>query len=103
MTGRALYFSKRLIPSFPMARSTGIVAGAMHVGVYAYRREALATYMAAPVTELETLEGLEQFRFLAAGIPVAVVEVATPSFAFRELNNPGTSADRGSLAVAGLE
>ena len=41
-----------------------------------------------PVSELEMLEGLEQLRFLVAGIPVAVVDVETPPFALRELNNP---------------
>ena len=37
----------------------------LHVGVYAYRPEALELYVATPVSELETLEGLEQLRFLA--------------------------------------
>src|SRR5205823_10564323 len=87
--GYALYFSKRLIPHLP----TGALDGAMspvrlHVGVYAYRPEALERYVATPVSELETLEGLEQLRFLVAGIPVAVVEVEPLSFALRELNNP---------------
>jgi 3-deoxy-manno-octulosonate cytidylyltransferase (CMP-KDO synthetase) len=60
----------------------------LHVGVYAYRPEALERYAATPVSELETLEGLEQLRFLVAGVPVAVVDVATPDFTLRELNNP---------------
>jgi 3-deoxy-manno-octulosonate cytidylyltransferase (CMP-KDO synthetase) len=60
----------------------------LHVGVYAYRPEALERYVATPVSELEELEGLEQLRFLVAGVPVAVVEVQTPPFALRELNNP---------------
>ena len=60
----------------------------LHVGVYAYRPEALERYVATPVSELETLEGLEQLRFLVAGVPVAVVDVETPPFALRELNNP---------------
>ena len=61
--GHALYFSKRLIPHLP----TGALDAAMspvrlHVGVYAYRPEALKRYVATPVSELETLEGLEQLR-----------------------------------------
>jgi len=76
----------------------------LHVGVYAYRPEALERYVATPVSELETLEGLEQLRFLAAGIPVAVVDVATPPFALRELNNPEDVAPiEQALAEAGLE
>jgi len=34
------------------------------------------------------LEGLEQLRFLDQGIPIDVVEVETPPFILRELNNP---------------
>ena len=87
--GYALYFSKRLIPHLPSGALDGAMSPVrLHVGVYAYRPEALERYVATPVSELETLEGLEQLRFLVAGIPVAVVEVATPPFALRELNNP---------------
>ncbi|WP_395624000.1 cytidylyltransferase domain-containing protein, partial [Sphingomonas daechungensis] len=87
--GYALYFSKRLIPHLPDGSlSDGLSPVRLHVGVYAYRPEALERYAATPVSELETLEGLEQLRFLVAGVPVAVVDVATPSFALRELNNP---------------
>ena len=60
----------------------------LHVGVYAYRPEALDRYVATPVSELEQLEGLEQLRFLVTGVPMAVVDVETPPFALRELNNP---------------
>lgn len=87
--GHALYFSKRLIPHLPPGSLEGELSPVrLHVGVYAYRPEALERYVATPVSELETLEGLEQLRFLDAGISVAVVEVETPPFALRELNNP---------------
>ena len=57
-----------------------------------------------PVSQLEELEGLEQLRFLAANIPVDVVEVETPPFALRELNNPEDVAPiEDALAMAGLE
>jgi len=103
--GHALYFSKRLIPHLP----DGVLDGEMspmrlHVGVYAYRPEALDRYIATPVSELEALEGLEQLRFLAAGVAVAVVDVVTPPFALRELNNPEDRAPiEQALAEAGLE
>ena len=87
--GHALYFSKRLIPHLPASALDGELSPVrLHVGVYAYRPEALERYVATPVSELEELEGLEQLRFLVAGVPVAVVEVQTPPFALRELNNP---------------
>ena len=76
----------------------------LHVGVYAYRPRALELYRGTPVSELETLEGLEQLRFLDAGVPIHVVEVETPPFALRELNNPEDVAPiEEALAAAGLE
>jgi 3-deoxy-manno-octulosonate cytidylyltransferase (CMP-KDO synthetase) len=103
--GRALYFSKRLIPHLPAGALGGEMSPVrLHVGVYAYRPEALERYVATPVTELETLEGLEQLRFLVAGVPVAVADVTTPPFALRELNNPEDVAPiEQALADAGLE
>lgn len=103
--GRALYFSKRLIPYVPSdALDGGLSPVRLHVGVYAYRPDALERYAAIPVNELEQLEGLEQLRFLVAGVPVAVVEVPRPPFALRELNNPEDVAPiEQALAAAGIE
>jgi 3-deoxy-manno-octulosonate cytidylyltransferase (CMP-KDO synthetase) len=102
---RALYFSKRLVPHLPSGSLDGGMSPVrLHVGVYAYRPKALALYTKTAPSELELLEGLEQLRFLAIGIPVVVVDVAPPPFALRELNNP---ADVGpiekALREAGLE
>ena len=104
-SGYALYFSKRLIPHLPGgALEAAMSPVRLHVGVYAYRPEALERYVATPVSELETLEGLEQLRFLVAGVPVAVVDVETPPFALRELNNPEDVAPiEDALKEAGLE
>jgi 3-deoxy-manno-octulosonate cytidylyltransferase (CMP-KDO synthetase) len=104
-SGYALYFSKRLIPHLRASTlDTDLSPVRLHVGVYAYRPAALERYVATPVSELETLEGLEQLRFLVAGIPVAVVDVETPPFALRELNNPEDVAPiEEALAQAGLE
>jgi 3-deoxy-manno-octulosonate cytidylyltransferase (CMP-KDO synthetase) len=103
--GYALYFSKRLIPHLPeRALDAEMSPVRLHVGVYAYRPEALEHYAATPVSELEQLEGLEQLRFLAACVRVGVVDVATPPFALRELNNPEDVAPiEQALAEAGLE
>jgi 3-deoxy-manno-octulosonate cytidylyltransferase (CMP-KDO synthetase) len=103
--GRALYFSKRLIPYLPGgALDHELSPVRLHVGVYAYRPEALAAYVDTPLSELEMLEGLEQLRFLVAGIPITVVEVETPPFALRGLNNPEDVAPiEQALAEAGLE
>ncbi len=103
--GYALYFSKRLIPHLPAgALDDEMSPVRLHVGVYAYRPQALERYVATPVSDLETLEGLEQLRFLVAGVPVAVVDVETPPFTLRELNNPEDVAPiEDALSEAGLE
>ena len=103
--GHALYFSKRLIPHLPQwAAEAEPTPMMLHVGVYAYRPRALELYRDTPQSELEILEGLEQLRFLDAGMPIAVVEIETPPFALRELNNPEDVAPiEEALAAAGLE
>jgi len=102
---RALYFSKRLIPHLPERALSGEMSPVrLHIGVYAYRPAALKAYVETAPAELEELEGLEQLRFLAAGIPVAVVDVEPPEFALRELNNPeDVGPIEEALARAGLE
>jgi len=103
--GNALYFSKRLIPHLPPGVLDKPVSPVrLHVGAYAYRPQALERYVATPVSDLEMLEGLEQLRFLVAGIPVAVVDVEAPPYTLRELNNPQDVAPiEQALAEAGLE
>lgn len=87
--GRALYFSKRLIPYFDRAKWMGEGLPAMlHLGVYAYAPAALRAYAAASVCPLELMEGLEQLRFLDAGMRIDVVEVEAPAWEIWELNNP---------------
>jgi len=103
--GRAHYFSKKLIPYLPAHSLDGELSPVrLHIGIYAYRPKALYTYASLPPSDLEQLEGLEQLRFLAAGIPIDVVEVETPPFALRELNNPeDVEPIEAALAMAGLE
>ncbi|MFN4204524.1 MAG: 3-deoxy-manno-octulosonate cytidylyltransferase [Tabrizicola sp.] len=87
--GRALYFSKEVIPytGFDYAPDDPTPVF-HHVGVYAYRPAALAAYPTWPIGPLEQLEGLEQLRFLEQGRPVLCVEVQSRGRKFWELNNP---------------
>ena len=103
--GDALYFSKSVIPHIPQARIGDLTLPVfLHVGVYAYRRDALAAYAAAPASELELLEGLEQIRFLDMRVPVRVVEVDPMGCDIWELNNPEDAAViETALACRGLE
>lgn len=86
---RALYFSKEVIPFRPDTYADGEMTPVFHhVGVYAYRPAALAAYVGWEQGPLETLEGLEQLRFLENGVPVLCVQVEARGRAFWELNNP---------------
>lgn len=85
----AMYFSKEVVPF-----TSAVYADAdptpvfHHVGVYAYRPDALAAYPDWPVGPLEQLEGLEQLRFMENGHQVLCVEVEARGRQFWELNNP---------------
>ncbi|MFC0203780.1 3-deoxy-manno-octulosonate cytidylyltransferase family protein [Novosphingobium soli] len=88
--GRALYFSKRVIPHLSgedAAQDRPPVH--LHLGLYAYRPAALAAYTAAGACALEQLEGLEQLRFLHLGLPVSVLTLDALEWDPIELNNPG--------------
>lgn len=87
--GRALYFSKEVLPYTGRSYAAGETVPAFHhVGVYAYTPDALGRYMTAGPCALEQLEGLEQLRFLYNDIPVTCVEVDARGREFWELNNP---------------
>ena len=86
---RALYFSKRILPYLPdSAVKQGNVPVHLHLGLYAYRLAALSEYRDAQASSLETLEGLEQLRFLDLGLPVLVVRLEPLEWDSIELNNP---------------
>ena len=90
---RGLYFSKEVIPftgkTYADAEPTPVFH---HVGVYAYRPAALATYPRWAVGPLEQLEGLEQLRFLENGRQVLCIHVEARGRQFWELNNPSDVA-----------
>ena len=76
--GRALYFSRSPIPwgEGPLYH---------HIGLYAYRREALDRFVSLPPSPLEEREKLEQLRALEAGLSIGIalveevpLEVNTP-------------------------
>ncbi len=85
----AMYFSKEVIPYVGADLVEGDEIPVFHhVGVYAYRPKALREYADWAVGPLETLEGLEQLRFMERGVPVRCVEVDGQGRVFWELNNP---------------
>ena len=71
--GRALYFTRATAP-------TGDGDLWHHIGIYAYRRAALAKFVELPPSPLEQRERLEQLRALEAGMRVDVALVDTVPF-----------------------
>jgi 3-deoxy-manno-octulosonate cytidylyltransferase (CMP-KDO synthetase) len=65
---RALYFTRATAP-------WGAGALYHHIGLYAYRRAALARFVALPPSALEQREKLEQLRALEAGMRIDVTIV----------------------------
>jgi 3-deoxy-manno-octulosonate cytidylyltransferase (CMP-KDO synthetase) len=68
-----LYFSRAAVPSG---------AGPLwhHIGIYAFRREALATFVSLPESPLEKRESLEQLRALENGMRIGCARVAAAPF-----------------------
>jgi 3-deoxy-manno-octulosonate cytidylyltransferase (CMP-KDO synthetase) len=83
--GDALYFSRSPLPHVRLGAAPDLAASAreavarglcrMHVGLYAYRREALLRLASLPPSPLEEAEGLEQLRALQDGMRIRVVPV----------------------------
>jgi len=70
--GWALYFSRAPIPY--RRQPAAPPPYYKHLGLYGYRREALARYVQLEPTPLEQAERLEQLRFLENGVPIQVME-----------------------------
>ena len=101
----ALYFSKEVIPFTAQTYAPEAPTPVFHhVGVYAYRPGPLHDYSTWPEGVFETLEGLEQLRFVERGERVLCVEVEARGRQFWELNNPqDVPKIESMLAQMGLE
>ena len=75
--GRALYFSRSLIPHD--RDGAGGVRYLRHQGIYAYRRRVLLDFVRWKPTPLEQAEKLEQLRALEHGVSIGVVVVRCAS------------------------
>ncbi|HVW60115.1 MAG TPA: 3-deoxy-manno-octulosonate cytidylyltransferase [Puia sp.] len=78
-----LFFSRSVIP-YPRDRSVSC-AYYEHIGVYAYRKEALLQFTSWPVSVLEAVEKVECLRYLENGVPIKIaitnymgIEIDTP-------------------------
>lgn len=68
----ALYFSRAVIP-FPREENVG-VRYMKHIGIYAFRKQALLDFYKLPMLSLEASEKLEQLRYLEYGKRIKMIE-----------------------------
>jgi 3-deoxy-manno-octulosonate cytidylyltransferase (CMP-KDO synthetase) len=68
----ALYFSRSVIP-YPREKEVG-VRYMQHIGIYAFRKQALLDFYSLPMKSLEASEKLEQLRYLEFGKRIKMVE-----------------------------
>lgn len=72
LQGFALYFSRAAIP---FHRETSLYAAYFrHIGVYAFRKEALLKFAGLPMSPLESLEKIECIRYLENGMRIKMIE-----------------------------
>lgn len=94
--GEALWFSKTEIPAIrkeaELRETSPLSPVYRHVGLYGYRRTALERFCALPEGHYETLEGLEQLRFLENGMRIMTVEVSTGPAAMWGVDTPEDAA-----------
>lgn len=77
--GRALYFSRAVIPH---RRDAGDPAEGLywqHIGIYAYTRAALRRWVGKPPSRAEQAERLEQLRALHCGLRIGVARLDVPA------------------------
>ena len=75
--GFALYFSRSVIP-FPREENVG-VRYMKHIGIYAFRKQALLDFAKLPMLFLEASEKLEQLRYLEYGKRIKMIETSHAS------------------------
>ena len=84
LQGNALFFSRSIIP-YPRNKEVAVTFYE-HIGVYAFRKQALLDFTGWPQTPLEIAEKVECLRYLEHGVPIRMVtteymgvEIDTPA------------------------
>jgi 3-deoxy-manno-octulosonate cytidylyltransferase (CMP-KDO synthetase) len=75
LKGRAVYFSRSVIPFHRDKTERAAAAYYLHLGIYAYRRDFLLHFSSWKPTPLEQTEKLEQLRALEHGSSIFVMPV----------------------------
>jgi len=79
----ALFFSRSVIP-YPRSTESGITYYE-HIGVYAFKKEALLAFTNWEMTPLEAAEKIECLRYLENGVPIKMV---TTNYMGVEIDTP---------------
>lgn len=93
--GLALYFSRAPIPWSRDAGAGNLQLARRHIGIYAYRVDALKQITQLAIADIERSESLEQLRAMAAGIRIHVEDACADT-------GPGVDTQADLLAVAAL-
>lgn len=102
--GRALWFSKTVIPAIrneAALRSAADLSPVWrHVGLYAFQTGALKRFTRLPPSPLEIVEGLEQLRLLENGMSIHCAPVEAPVIATSGVDAPEDVARLEALIAA---
>lgn len=97
----ALWFSKNIIPAMrkeDRLRDAGEMSPVWrHIGLYGYKRDALETFVGLSEGHYESLEGLEQLRFLENGLRMQAVKVPAALSAMWGIDTPQDAAHAETL------
>lgn len=91
----SLLFSRSVIP-YPRNKET-VVTYYEHIGVYAFRKEALIRFTKWEMTPLEIIEKIECLRYLENGVPLRMIVVNGIGV---EIDTP-EDLERASIALGG--
>ena len=90
--GKAIWFSKNIIPAIRkedrLKQENPFSPVNRHIGLYAYKKEALERFTACDESAYEKLEGLEQLRILENGMTIECVPVDPPKIATSGIDSP---------------
>lgn len=92
----ALWFSKNILPAIrkedQLRAKSELSPVWRHIGLYGYKRAALERFVSLPEGHYESLEGLEQLRFLENGMRIQAVKVAPSPTAMWGIDTPQDAA-----------
>jgi 3-deoxy-manno-octulosonate cytidylyltransferase (CMP-KDO synthetase) len=94
--GMAVWFSKTIIPAIrkedDLRKIDPLSPVLRHIGLYGFKRKALARFTKLPQSHYEKLEGLEQLRALEDGMRIAIVKVEPPRISSPGIDTPADLA-----------